>query len=109
MTHLTLMISRKRSRLTQKDISYFLNLKDPSSISRFESGERNVPLEVVLLYHILFSVPIEPHIEKQLEDIKESVKKGIPTLLDEISQSEPSTRNQRRIQHLENILFSLSV
>ena len=109
MTHLTLMISRKRSRLTQKDISYFLNLKDPSSISRFEAGERSVPLEVILLYHILFSVPIQPHIETQLKQIKDTLRYGIPTLLDEISQSEPSTRNQRRIQHLENILFSLSV
>jgi transcriptional regulator with XRE-family HTH domain len=108
MTHHYLTISRKRSRLTQSDVSYFLNLKDPSSVSRWEAGEREVPFEALLIYHILFQIPIQDYISKQKKCSKEGITKRIPVLLEELKQLERTPRVQRRIDFLNNTLTRLS-
>jgi len=108
MTHHYLTISRKRSRLTQSDVSYFLNLKDSSSISRWEAGERNIPFEALLIYNTLFEVPIENYVSTQKKASKEIVSKRIPVLLEELEQVERTPRVQRRIDFLNNTLTRLS-
>lgn len=108
MTHHYLTISRKRSRLTQSDVSYFLNLKEPSSVSRWEAGEREVPFEVLVVYNILFDIPIQENINHITKTSKEAVKKRIPLLIEELQQLEPSPRINRRISFLQNVLNRLS-
>ena len=108
MTHLYLTISRKRSRLTQSDVSYFLNLKDPSSISRWEAGEREIPFDALLIYHTLFEIPVEDYISRQKNSSKEAVTKRIPILIEELEQLERTPRVQRRIDFLTNALTRLS-
>lgn len=103
-----LMISRKRSRLTQTDISFLLNLKDPSTICRWETGERDAPLRLTLLYHVLFGSPLLDHINSQKEEMEQELKERIPQLLELLQESsEPNTRLIKRMQFLEIALLNL--
>lgn len=107
MTHHYLTISRKRSRLTQSDVSYFLNLKEPSSVSRWEAGEREVPFEVLVIYNILFDIPLEDCVKHIINTSKEAIKKRIPLLIEELSQLEPTPRINRRISFFQDTLSRL--
>ena len=107
MTHHYLTISRKRSRLTQSDVSYFLKLKEPSSVSRWEAGERDIPFEALLVYHILFNIPLKEIITHKIITIKDTLKQRIPLLINELQTLESTPRIQRRIQFLQDKLSTL--
>ena len=107
MTHHHLTISRKRSRLTQRDVSYILNMKEPSTISRWEAGERDIPFEPLLVYYLLFNTPLKEAITHKITLVKETLKQRIPLLINELRMLESTPRIQRRILFLQEKLSTL--
>lgn len=67
--HNYLRVYRKKSRLTQGDLAYVLDLGDYSNVSRWEHGQRQPNIETLLTYHLLFNLPIEMLFERQKNEM----------------------------------------
>jgi transcriptional regulator with XRE-family HTH domain len=105
--HNYLRAFRKRTDLKQSDISFLLNQPDYSSISRCEKGHRNPSIEILLLYHLLFNVPIDSLFERQKDDLNEDLIVRIDLLIKELQQLEPSRKVNGRIAFLASTLTRL--
>lgn len=69
--HNYLKLVRKRSRLTQQDLSSLFALADKSHVCRWEKGFRSPRIEELLLYHLLFEVPVEFLFERQQRELRQ--------------------------------------
>lgn len=99
---------RKRTDLTQSDIGFLLNQPDNASICRYEQGERKPPMEMVLLYHLLFDVPVHSLFEVQRDNINEDVIMRIGQLLDQLKKQHQSQRVRGRVEFLTAALARLT-
>jgi DNA-binding XRE family transcriptional regulator len=98
---------RKRTDLTQSDIGFLMNHLDHISVCRYEHGERKPPMEMVLLYHLLFDVPVHSLFEIQTDNINEDLIVRIGQLIDQLKKQEPSQRVNSRIAFLTSALTRL--
>ena len=103
-----LRVYRKRTDLTQSDIGFLLNLPDTVSICRYEHGERKPPMEMVLLYHLLFNVPVHSLFEVKKDNINEDVIARIGQLLEALKKQHQSQRVRGRVEFLTAALNRLT-
>lgn len=106
--HNYLRVFRKRSDLMQSDIGFLMNQPDYSNISRCEKGQRKPNIEMLLLYHLLFDVPIESLFERQKDALNEDLIIRIELLLKELKQVEQSPKVNSRIAFLASTLTRLT-
>jgi transcriptional regulator with XRE-family HTH domain len=69
LTH-SLRTYRKRSGLSQREVSFLLGAKHKAKISRYENGHRLPPLRTALAYATIFDVPLSklfPNIQRNVE------------------------------------------
>jgi transcriptional regulator with XRE-family HTH domain len=99
---------RKQTDITQSDISFLLNLPDIFTVCRFEQGERKPPLEMILLYHLLFDAPVQSLFEIQKDNLNEDLIVRIRQLINELKQHAPSQRTRNRIAFLMETLTKLT-
>jgi transcriptional regulator with XRE-family HTH domain len=99
---------RKRTDITQSDIGFLLNMPDNVTICRYEQGERKPPVEMVLLYHLLFDVPMQSLFEIQKDNLNEDLIVRIRQLINELKQHAPSQRIRSRIAFLMEALSKLT-
>ena len=64
---------RKRWSLSEEDVAGFLGAATSGFISRFESGKRTPPLEVVLAYEVVFGIPARVLFPDLYEAVEEAV------------------------------------
>jgi transcriptional regulator with XRE-family HTH domain len=98
---------RKRSRLTQADIGFLLQLPESSSISRWELGQRQAPPDISLAYHLLFEMPIDSLFEQNAGSVSDVLKGRIKLLIEQLEQQETSQKVRGRIAFLEATLARL--
>lgn len=103
-----LRVFRKKTDITQSDIGFLLNQPDNIKICRYEQGERRPPMDMVLLYHLLFDVPVHSLFEIQRDNINEDLIVRIETLIKELKQREQSQRVKSRIAFLTGALTRLT-
>lgn len=70
-THLLKQI-RTDADVTQQDVAFLLNI-DKGNLNRYETGKRSPTPEILLMYHILFGVPISELLSPQLKKIREQL------------------------------------
>jgi transcriptional regulator with XRE-family HTH domain len=99
---------RKRTDITQSDIGFLMDQPDKVSICRYEQGERKPPLEMALLYHLLFDAPIHSLFEIQKDNLNEDLIIRIGLLINELKQQSPSQRVKSRIIFLTSALNRLT-
>ena len=99
---------RKRTAITQTDIGFLLNQPDTISICRYEQGERKPPMEMILLYHLLFDVPVHTLFEIQKDNLNEDVIMRLEQLINNLKLREPSQRVNSRIAFLTATLKRLT-
>lgn len=99
---------RKLTDITQSDIGFLLNQPDNIKICRYEQGERKPPMDMILLYHLLFNVPVDSLFEIQKDNLNEDLIVRINSLIHELKQHEPSQRVRNRIEFLTNALTRLT-
>ena len=61
---------RKRSGLSQGEVSFLLGTKHKAKISRYENGHRVPPLRTALAYATIFDVPLPklfPHLQQNVQ------------------------------------------
>lgn len=95
---------RKVSHLTQQDLSLLFDVKDNTKFSRVESGLQKIDTETMLIYHLLFDIPIFHFFKDEREKIRNQFRKKAPQLLHLLDQLEPSPRIERRQNHLISLL-----
>jgi hypothetical protein len=85
-----------------------MNQPDTISICRYDQGERKPPMEMILLYHLLFDVPVHTLFEIQKDNLNEDVIVRIEQLINNLKLREPSQRVNSRIAFLTSVLARLS-
>jgi transcriptional regulator with XRE-family HTH domain len=103
-----LRILRKQSLLTQADLAAILKLADYANISRWEIGIHTPNVEVLLVYHLLFEVPIESIFERQRKDLVQPTIERIKERVDLLRGLEPDPKLQARIEFLNKALNRLT-
>ena len=103
-----LRIVRKRSQLTQIDIASILKISDWSNVSRWEQGQRTPNVEVLLLYHLLFDIPIESLFDRQKLQLKNIIIPRIKERIDHLMAQEIDAKMQSRINYLNVVLTRLT-
>lgn len=98
---------RKRTHITQFDIAFLLALDNNSSLSRYESGERIPGLEVMLTYHLLFSVPITKLFHHHREAMRQKLLRMVPQLIEMLNAQEKTANVASRLFELEATLIKL--
>ena len=66
-THLLKQI-RSQADVMQQDVAFLLNI-DTGNLARYETGKRSPTPEILLMYHILFGVPISELLSPLLKQI----------------------------------------
>jgi len=99
---------RKKSPLTQSDIAFLLDLPDYSNISRYEKGKRMPSIDLLIMYHFLFKVPIEAFFEQQSSDIFLKLKERLDILINSLKRDNNSPNNLQRIKYLEEVIIRLN-
>ncbi len=103
-----LRMYRKRSHLTQSDVAFIMNFSDYSNLSRCEKGQRTPSIEMILVYHILFSAPLETLFEKQKLMLHADMQTRIKQLLEHLRLKEKIPKTVARISFLETVYKRLS-
>lgn len=103
-----LRLYRKRSPLTQADIAHLLGLTDYSNISRYEKGQREPGIELLLVYHLLFNTSIDSFFEHQSAAVRADLVNRIHGLIAELQQEKSDPKCALRIRFLEEVITRLT-
>jgi len=106
--HNYLRMHRKRARLAQSDIAHVAALSDHSNVSRWENGTREPNIESLIVYHLLFDVPIESMFERQKQELKLSVYRRVLGRLETLRKMPQDRKLGFRIRFLETALARLA-
>ncbi|MBI1289184.1 MAG: helix-turn-helix domain-containing protein [Flavobacteriales bacterium] len=104
----TLRLYRKQSHLTQADIAYLLNHSDNSSISRCESGDRPISIEILLAYHLLFNTQLGDFFVQQRDTIRHRIASRIKPLVARIEKESDTPKSKHRVDQLLKTLVRLN-
>ncbi len=104
----TLQLHRKQAQLTQADLAFLLNHRDNSYISRCENGERQVTIDILLAYHILFGATVSEFFVNQRSTIKNRIASRIKPLVSQLERETNSPTQQERITFLLQFLKNVS-
>lgn len=103
-----LRVIRKQSLLTQADIATILRISDHANVSRWEQGHKTPNVEVLLVYHLLFDIPVEALFERQKEQLKPIILPRIRERITALQGITDEPKTEGRIRSLETILARLS-
>lgn len=106
-THHDLRSYRKKTCLTQKDVSDLLGTKDVSQICRHETNPPHTQIEICLLYHLIFGVPMHSFFPMQKDALKKKLIIRIPNIIDEYRCLPKDPGNVAKIAFLSNVLSVL--
>lgn len=99
---------RKRSVFTQQDIADLIGTMDVIEISRHEIAELHPQLELLLLYLLLFQLPVERFFPEHMKLLSNRLKLRIPNIIDELQYVPQNGTINQKIDSLKRILSSLN-
>jgi transcriptional regulator with XRE-family HTH domain len=103
-----LRLYRKQSQLTQSDIAFLMDLSDYSNISHWELGYKKPNIDILIIYHLLFDIPIESLFDRQKQELSESISKRIEGLLGMLKSTPEDDKVTNRIAFLTSALNRLT-
>ncbi|MCF8275580.1 MAG: helix-turn-helix domain-containing protein [Flavobacteriales bacterium] len=104
----TLRMHRKQSNLTQADLAFLLNHTDNSFISRCENGERQVTIEILIAYHLLFGAAVSEFFVDQRTTVQSRIASRIKPLVAQLEKEQLTPKGAERIAFLLQFLRNLS-
>lgn len=99
---------RKRARFVQEDVAFLCAMPDYANVSRMENGLREPSLELVLLYHMLFEMPISGLFQDITESVKQNLIDRIRLRVADLERLNTSPKVRMRISVLNNALTRLT-
>ena len=103
-----LRVNRKQSQLTQSDLAYIMALSDYSNISHWENGYKKPNVEVLIIYNLLFNIPIESLFDRLKNELKDVIRERIKQLLHQLKNISADTKVASRIAFLESVLIRIT-
>ena len=94
---------RKRSYLSQDEITYLLGCRNGSKISRYERFSREPTLETVLKYRAVFRVPTHELFAGVFQKVEKQVSKRAHFLARKIASANPDAITSRKLEALRAI------
>lgn len=104
-----LRMYRERSQLKQSDVCFIMGVPVSVNVSQWEHGTRNPTLETILLYHVLFGVPIESLFAERITQIQIDVAERSKLLLVQLRSMPPTIKVQNRISFLESFIAKVTM
>jgi transcriptional regulator with XRE-family HTH domain len=83
-------------------------LADYSNISHWELGNKTPNAEILLMYHLLFDIPIESFFERQKQELKETIRERVKQLVEQLKCGPTDAKLAKRIAFLESAFNRLS-
>lgn len=99
---------RRKTRLNQSDISFLIANSDTSIVSRWEQGLRTPSTLLLVLYHLLFDLPVSVQVEAQKGEYIPRIQERIHLLIDDLKTRRTSQKVQDRISFLAETLTKLN-
>lgn len=93
--------ARLRSPLSLEDVRVILNVKCHATLSRMELGKRSPSLEVIVGYHVLFNIPIQDLLLREIEQMKTHVEGYVEYRKNQLSEKSNSMAVADRLVFLE--------
>ncbi len=93
--------ARLRSPLTVDDVRMLLKQKCWSSISKMETGKRFPTLDTIIGYHVLFGIPLEELLKREIEQFKLFLEGYAQVRIDEIAEKSNGVNLAERIYYLQ--------
>ena len=103
-----LRLHRKHTCLSLKDVADLLGTKDLSQISRYEHKPMHPQLEICMLYHLLFGIPIQLFFPIQKRDMRKRLIIRIPNIIDEYKALPVDIEIQKKIDFFTKTLSVLN-
>lgn len=101
-------ICRKDTPITQSDMAALMDLQDNSLISRCESNVRMPSIEMTLVYHLLFDIPLATFVSTHREAAKERLIVRMRQLIEQLLQRPTTSKVEWRINYLTRAQTRLS-
>ena len=97
---------RKKSGLTQEDISKLLSIRSRSVTSEIESSRKIPKTNTAVALSIILGVPLDQLLIGIYTDIRQEVVRNAELLVKEIGDisGQPKSRKARRLQALKDIM-----
>ncbi len=99
--HNYLRFYRKPTSLSQVDMAALSNMPSRASVARCEKGIGKMAIELLLLYHILFGVPVETMFERQKHEVLSTIQERISERIAKLKFLKSQPKTDRRISYLE--------
>ncbi len=97
---------RRRVNIPLHDIAHLLNI-DISNLSKIEQGIREPNPRIILLYHILFKVPLLELFAEQYDELKVQLKRRSRTLVEQLQIEQPP-KSTNRIAYINQFVNTLN-
>lgn len=98
---------RAQSPLTQTDIATLLG-RGNGGVSQMELGKVSPTLPLLLIYHLLFSTPIETLVQGYREHMRLHLIENLPKCIQALKDRSQTPMLEHRIKHLEDTLIRLT-
>jgi hypothetical protein len=97
----TLKKVRSASPLLIDDMRALLGQKSWSPLSRVESGKQAPTFDMILLYHLMFHIPVSALVMRDIQHYKRALRKRLPQRIAELKSQHNSIELYERISYLE--------
>ena len=92
---------RKKTALTQIDVGTTMQLSDLASVSRWENGLREPTFEALILYELLFDLPISHFFARQKNELIPKLAEGIMKRIEELKSLPADSSVPARVEYLQ--------
>ena len=96
---------RTRVNIPLHDVAYLLKM-DVSNLSKVERGTRPASIQAILLYHVLFKVPLLELYSEQYDELKNLWSSRSISLTHELAVNMP-LKSKNRIAYIESFVNRL--
>ena len=97
---------RERAKIPLQDVAALLGIP-PSNLVRYESGERNPTVEIIITYHTLFGVSLTDLFFPLVKEVKQNLVSRSQSLIEQL-QTNPTPKSSKRMGYLMEIVNLLS-
>lgn len=94
---------RLKAGLTQKDLTYLLDITSASTISKTEKNIQEPTLKIALAYCLIFEIKIEDIMPTLSRDINKIIFKRAPLLVKELKTQSQTPLVKQRIAFLNSL------
>ncbi|UPT68013.1 MAG: hypothetical protein M0D57_04955 [Sphingobacteriales bacterium JAD_PAG50586_3] len=99
---------RLQTPVSQTDLTFLLEKDNSSGLSSVERGNVTPTLRIVLLYHLVFDMPLETLVQGYKEHMRIFLQDRLTTRIEQLKSAPQTPKRSLRLAYLEQALTRLS-